>query len=437
MNSEKTPLISIVTVAKNDAWSIVKTARSVFSQTFKDFEYVVIDGDSRDGTSYLIDFLIESRLAHNSIIEPDNGVYDAMNKAIKITSGEFICFMNSGDIFAEQTTLERIAAFIKNNNIEGCIGWGSLNGQIWASWSESDAYKIASLGFCHQSLYLRRELLHIHPFDSRSHKTDSDTLQLSRIYASGANVPILPELLAIRGGEPGISSNLERTKLSIIDTLTCEYKELSRNDAELLISFRRTCSGSKDVIELLNKSEGLTKRHIAKLILDTLFSRQSRALDNHEVDQLHCASISSLKLEDSATLDSDYTRLLAAQSLKAKILNRDKSEHHSRKNEIKKFTLEEDSRLNELVRRGFFKTQKICNDIIVALTSFPSRISCVHLVIRSILYQTHRPKEIHLFLGRDEFPSYKSLPSELLAYQPEGLIIHFVKKTCHQYDRPQ
>lgn len=435
MNNVKRPLISIVTVALNDAWSIVKTARSVFSQTFKDFEYVVIDGNSNDGSSNFIDFLIQSRLANNSLVEPDNGVYDAMNKAFTKTTGEFICFMNAGDVFPEQTTLERIAKFIKNNNIDGCMGWGSLNGQIWASWSKSDAYKIASLGFCHQSLYLRRELIESFPFDSRTHKTDSDTLQLSRIYSSGANVAIIPEVLAIRGGEAGISANLDRTKNSIIDTLTNEYKELSLKDAELLLSFRRSCSGSKDVLNILNKSVGLTRNHIAKLILDTLFTRQSRNLEQHEVDQLLYASLSSFKSEENLTLDSDFDRLLACQSLKAEILKKAEAEQRSQKNQIEKFTLEDDSRVNNLQEKGLFKTQIKCQDVIVALTSFPARISCVHLVIRSILYQTHRPKEIHLFLGRDEFPSYKSLPSALLAYQSKGLIIHFVKKTYHQYDK--
>src|SRR5690606_16099280 len=115
------------------------------------------------------------------------------------------------------------------------LGWGELNGNIWASWVESPAFKMASLGFCHQSLYVKRELLVACQFDARPFKTDSDTLLLGRLYERGAQIEILPQVLAIRGGEPGISANLDKTRTSIIDTLVREYPDINGELANILL----------------------------------------------------------------------------------------------------------------------------------------------------------------------------------------------------------
>ena len=73
-------LISIITVTYKDAWAFTKTARSLFCQEYNDFEYIVIDGDSNDGTQALVNFWKDQNLIDKSICEPDKGVYEAMTQ---------------------------------------------------------------------------------------------------------------------------------------------------------------------------------------------------------------------------------------------------------------------------------------------------------------------------------------------------------------------
>src|SRR5262245_38437900 len=91
------PLFSIVTITYNDLAGFRETAASVAGQTFKNFEWIVVDGGSTDGT---LDFLdVFPRRPDQRISEPDKGIYDAMNKGIERASGVYTIFMNGGDRF--------------------------------------------------------------------------------------------------------------------------------------------------------------------------------------------------------------------------------------------------------------------------------------------------------------------------------------------------
>lgn len=112
-------LFSIVTINLNNNPGLEKTLNSVLSQKFDAFEYIVIDGASNDGS-------VETIKKHASQItywvsESDTGIYNAMNKGIKVAQGEFILFLNSGDIFASDDVLQQVAQFI-NQNDEICTG---------------------------------------------------------------------------------------------------------------------------------------------------------------------------------------------------------------------------------------------------------------------------------------------------------------------------
>src|SRR5574339_979809 len=98
--------ISIITVNYNDKAGLEKTLRSVTSQTLKDFEYVVIDGGSNDGSKELIESYADK--IDYWVSEPDKGVYSAMNKGIKAATGEFVIFMNGGDLFYDTQVLENV-----------------------------------------------------------------------------------------------------------------------------------------------------------------------------------------------------------------------------------------------------------------------------------------------------------------------------------------
>lgn len=111
--------LSIITVNYNNAIGLQKTMESVFNQNFSDYNYVVIDGNSSDGSLKIIE-KYSDKLAY-WVSEIDNGVYSAMNKGIKVAQGEYILFLNSGDIFYSENSLkilfENIGADIVYGNI--------------------------------------------------------------------------------------------------------------------------------------------------------------------------------------------------------------------------------------------------------------------------------------------------------------------------------
>lgn len=95
--------ITIITINFNDKKGLNITFESVFNQVYQDFEYIVIDGGSTDGSKDIIES--NASKIHYWVSEPDKGVYNAMNKGIKIANGEFIIFMNAGDTFVDKDVL--------------------------------------------------------------------------------------------------------------------------------------------------------------------------------------------------------------------------------------------------------------------------------------------------------------------------------------------
>jgi len=104
-------LFSIITICRNNIEELIDTHNSIKNQSFKDFEWVVIDGDSQDGTKKWLDQIKPSIC----ISEKDNGIFDAMNKGISNSGGEYLIFMNSGDKFANDEVLEKVSKTIAQN----------------------------------------------------------------------------------------------------------------------------------------------------------------------------------------------------------------------------------------------------------------------------------------------------------------------------------
>jgi glycosyltransferase involved in cell wall biosynthesis len=108
--------LSIITINLNNKEGLRRTIESVLSQSFKGFEYLLIDGGSTDGSKDIIKEFEED--IKYSLSEPDSGIYNAMNKGIKKAKGDYLQFLNSGDCFAGESVLEDI---FKNELPEGLI----------------------------------------------------------------------------------------------------------------------------------------------------------------------------------------------------------------------------------------------------------------------------------------------------------------------------
>lgn len=113
------PLFSIITVTYNAAKTLPATLASVKEQSCKLYEYIVMDGVSKDNTVQLAQ---NANIPNAHIVSsPDKGLYDAMNKAINIATGEYLIFLNAGDAFHSQDTLQKIADVIMNHDFPGIV----------------------------------------------------------------------------------------------------------------------------------------------------------------------------------------------------------------------------------------------------------------------------------------------------------------------------
>ena len=113
--------ISIITVCYNSEHTIEKTIKSVQAQTYENIEYVIVDGGSIDSTLDIINKYNE--VVYKSVSELDKGLYDAMNKGIKMATGDIVGILNSDDIFSDNFVLENVVNFhVKNKNLDASIG---------------------------------------------------------------------------------------------------------------------------------------------------------------------------------------------------------------------------------------------------------------------------------------------------------------------------
>jgi len=115
-------MISVVTVVRNDLSGIEKTYQSLLSQSNQDYEWIVIDAVSTDGTGEFVKSLTDKRVVFLS--ENDKGIYDGMNKGISLSRGDYIFFLNAGDFLYDEFVLECIAQVIQN--IEYDIIYGAV-----------------------------------------------------------------------------------------------------------------------------------------------------------------------------------------------------------------------------------------------------------------------------------------------------------------------
>lgn len=157
-NLPDSPLITVITVVKNNAEELKKTINSVLEQTYNNIEFIIIDGVSSDSTldvikgyDQRIDFWIS---------EPDNGIFDAMNKGIGLASGDWINFMNAGDYLYQKDTVETVfkkdygdADFIYGHTY--FLG-GDFKGVVKA-WDFNILWQ--TMIFTHQSLFTKKDVL--------------------------------------------------------------------------------------------------------------------------------------------------------------------------------------------------------------------------------------------------------------------------------------
>jgi len=156
--------VSIITVSFNSASTIEDTIKSVLSQNYKDIEYIIIDGDSTDGTNDILK-KYEDNIS-TVISETDNGIYDAMNKGLAVSTGDVVGCLNADDYYADEYVVSRIAAAFDQNAPQAVYGdlvyVDRTNVDKIVRYWQADTYKQGNfyLGWVppHPTFYCRRDL---------------------------------------------------------------------------------------------------------------------------------------------------------------------------------------------------------------------------------------------------------------------------------------
>ena len=174
MRNHPLPIFSIITVTYNAQAVLEDTIQSVISQTYRRVEYILIDGASTDGTLAIIQ-KYRHLIAH-VVSEPDRGLYDAMNKGLQRATGHYVCFLNAGDAFHEDDTLQKMVLGLKEGAERPDVLYGQtdlvdLDGHFvrhrrlqaperltWKSFRQG-------MVVCHQAFFAKRELAE--PYDLR------------------------------------------------------------------------------------------------------------------------------------------------------------------------------------------------------------------------------------------------------------------------------
>jgi glycosyltransferase involved in cell wall biosynthesis len=171
--------ISLITVSFNAEKTIESTIKSVLSQDYHNIEYILIDGCSADGTMSIVSKYIDK--IDIVISEKDNGIYDAINKGIKVASGEIIGLLNADDEFSDVNIISNIAAYFKNStNLDAIIGdivFQNDSNQIIRKYSSKNwSSNKFSWGFMppHPSFYCKKEYFHKYGFYNTSFKIAAD-----------------------------------------------------------------------------------------------------------------------------------------------------------------------------------------------------------------------------------------------------------------------
>lgn len=241
-------MISIITATFNSAMTLKDTIQSVLRQTNKDFEYLIIDGGSTDETidivkSYESEF--SGRLKWVS--EKDQGIYDAMNKGIKMASGDVVGILNSDDYFTSDDILQTVADAFKCQEIDAIYGDIHFirdgNPQKCIRYYSSRMFRPFWLRFgfmpAHPSFYCKREVFEKAGLYSLDYKIGADYEMMVRLFKKYRIMSqyINKDFVTMRTG--GASNNNVRSRITLIneDVKACKENGVYTNSLFVMLKF--------------------------------------------------------------------------------------------------------------------------------------------------------------------------------------------------------
>jgi glycosyltransferase involved in cell wall biosynthesis len=201
--------LSIITVNLNNKSGLIDTAKSIVAQTWTDYEWIIIDGGSTDGS---VDVIKEYAEKTNKLVywcsEPDGGVFQAMNKGIDIAVGDWLNFMNSGDCFYNKTTLQNV---FETENMDADIIYGDTIriysfGPFLERARAIDNSMKKRMPFVHQSSFVKTELMKKCKFDE-TYRICGDQKYFCDCYINNKKFIYRPLVIAVFNSKYGMSSS--------------------------------------------------------------------------------------------------------------------------------------------------------------------------------------------------------------------------------------
>lgn len=231
--------ISLITVTYNSAGSLRDTIESILRQTYKDVEYIIVDGLSQDGT---VDIVREYEQVFGGrmrwISEKDKGLYDAMNKGINMATGDIIGILNSDDFFTSDTVLQSVVEgfsddidavygdihFVRPSDLSKSVRYYSSRN--FRPWALRFGYMPA-----HPSFYARRELFEKYGVYSLNYRLAADYEMMVRLFRKAKiRYKYLPvDMVTMRTGGMSTRSVRNRLRLTVEDAKACRENGMYSN----------------------------------------------------------------------------------------------------------------------------------------------------------------------------------------------------------------
>lgn len=219
--------------------------RSVVAQTHSDVEYIVIDGGSTDGTQACV-ARYASSLAH-FVSEPDRGIYDAMNKGIRLASGELVGILNADDVYANDTVLAHVARIAEEQKLDALYGdvefFAPDDPSVTTRRYSSRRFSPGRLAWgwmpAHPTLFLRRALFERYGLYRTDFRIAGDYELIARFFKNGdLHYRYLPEVL-VRMSTGGVSTGGWRSTLLLNREVlrACRENGISTNLLKLLSKY--------------------------------------------------------------------------------------------------------------------------------------------------------------------------------------------------------
>lgn len=214
-------VLSIITINLNNAHGLKRTIKSVLEQTDEEFEYIIIDGASSDNS---VDIIREADAKRpiSWVSEPDEGIYNAMNKGASMSNGDYMLFLNSGDTFASETVVADIKASEMNDDIViGRINFIDVKGREHKDYQRvyerHTLYGFRQSLIPHQATLIKRStFLSIGPYDERYKIVADWQYCLKAIFVHGCTYSTIPVTIA-NFDNGGISSTNVPAMMEEID----------------------------------------------------------------------------------------------------------------------------------------------------------------------------------------------------------------------------